>query len=137
MFEFIKSNSIKVDVLQNQIKHISSKQKINEALSRDGVIGFDILMNKQTMGFAMLRQYDKNKYFLWNYAIDKQFQGKGFGKQALKELILFLQHNYCCEEITTTYKMGNDTAKKLYEKLGFKEIEEVYDEQEVDMMLKL
>lgn len=33
--------------------------------------------------------------------------------------------------------MGNDTAKKLYEKLGFKEIEKVYDEQEVDMMLKL
>ena len=33
--------------------------------------------------------------------------------------ILQLIKNYCCKKLTTTYKFGNDIAKRTYEKLGF------------------
>ena len=85
----------------------------------------------------MLREYAKNKYFLWVYAIDKNFQGQGLGKKCLKALIEFYKQNFGCVELSTTYKIGNKSAKTLYGSLGFKEIEKIEEENEVDMLLKL
>lgn len=137
MIEFIESKSMKVDVLKHQQKNISSKEKIQKVLKENNALGFDITKDKEIVGFAMLREYAKNKYFLWVYAIDKNFQGQGLGKKCLKALIEFLKQNYGCVELSTTYKIGNKSAKTLYGSLGFKEIEKIEEENEVDMLLKL
>ena len=128
---------MKVDVLKHQQKQISSLDKIEKVLEAKKALGFDIAMDNQTVGFAMVREYQNNKYFLWVYAIDKKFQGQGLGKKCLKEFLVFLKQNYGCTELSTTYKMGNTVAKNLYESLGFQEIEKVEEEKEVDMILKL
>ena len=128
---------MKVDVLKHQQKQISSLDKIEKVLEAKKALGFDIAMDNQTVGFAMVREYQNNKYFLWVYAIDKKFQGQGLGKKCLKEFLVFLKQNYGCTELSTTYKMGNTVAKNLYEGLGFQEIEKVEEEKEVDMILKL
>ena len=128
---------MKVDVLKHQEKQISSLDKIKKVLEAKKALGFDISMDNQTMGFAMVRENQNNKYFLWVYAIDKKFQGQGLGKKCLKEFLVFLKQNYGCTELSTTYKMGNTVAKNLYESLGFQEIEKVEEEKEVDMILKL
>jgi diamine N-acetyltransferase len=76
---------------------------------------------------------------LWDYVIEYSLQNRGYGTKALKELIKFLQINYNCNLMTTTYKMGNLPAKHLYEKLGFVETDVVDDGDihEVNMVLKL
>lgn len=137
MIKFVESSSMKVDVLKHQEKQISSLDKIEKVLEEKKALGFDISMDNQTVGFAMVREYQNNKYFLWVYAIDKKFQGQGLGKKCLKEFLVFLKQNYGCTELSTTYKMGNTVAKNLYESLGFQEIEKVEEEKEVDMILKL
>ncbi|MBQ2713637.1 MAG: GNAT family N-acetyltransferase [Clostridia bacterium] len=137
MIKFVESSSMKVDVLKHQQKQISSLDKIEKVLEAKKALGFDIAMDNQTVGFAMVREYQNNKYFLWVYAIDKKFQGQGLGKKCLKEFLVFLKQNYGCTELSTTYKMGNTVAKNLYEGLGFQEIEKVEEEKEVDMILKL
>ena len=137
MIKFVKSSSMKVDVLKQQQKQISSLDKIEKVLEAKKALGFDIAMDNQTVGFAMVREYQNNKYFLWVYAIDKRFQGQGLGKKCLKEFLVFLKQNYGCTELSTTYKMGNTVAKNLYESLGFQEIEKVEEEKEVDMILRL
>lgn len=137
MIKFVESSSMKVDVLKHQQKQISSLDKIEQVLEAKKALGFDIAMDSQTVGFAMVREYQNNKYFLWVYAIDKKFQGQGLGKKCLKEFLVFLKQKYGCTELSTTYKMGNTVAKNLYESLGFQEIEKVEEEKEVDMILKL
>lgn len=137
MIKFVESSSMKVDVLKHQQKQISSLDKIEKVIEAKKALGFDIAMDNQTVGFAMVREYQNNKYFLWVYAIDKKFQGQGLGKKCLKEFLVFLKQNYGCAELSTTYKMGNTVAKNLYEGLGFQEIEKVEEEKEVDMILKL
>ena len=101
-------------------------------------MAFDIYENEDLIGFAMLKQFDKNKFFLWDYAIDFRYQNQGFGFKALKELIEFLKTEYDCKLITTTYKIGNEIACGLYKKVGFKERDVVDDGdiKEVNMQLE-
>ena len=78
---------MKVDVLKHQEKQISSLDKIKKVLEAKKALGFDISMDNQTMGFAMVRENQNNKYFLWVYAIDKKFQGQGI---QFIELLFFM-----------------------------------------------
>ena len=117
--EFIQSSSIKIELYEEQKKQISSYNKIMTSLSKSNVYGFDIFLQEQLIGFAMIDIFAPKKCFLWNYAIDKHFQNMGYGKQALKEFILFLKYNYDMEVVTTTYIEGNNIAKKMYEDIGF------------------
>lgn len=50
-----------------------------------------------------------------------------------------LKEDYSLKKLTTTYIYGNEKAKKLYESLGFVEIEIIEEDgiHEVDMMLEI
>ncbi len=104
--QFICSNTIKVNLLEQQKSAIKSEAEIHELSKRDNVI-----------------------------ALDVEFQGKGYGKKALIELIDMMQREYDLTTMTTTYTVGNTTAKNLYEGLGFEFISEVRegDIHEVNM----
>ena len=84
----------------------------------------------------MLREFKRGCFFLWDFAIDSKFQNKGLGAKALTELVLFMKKNYNMKIMTTTYIKGNNHAKYIYEKVGFKETD-VVDEpdcKEVNMV---
>ncbi len=66
---------------------------------------------------------------------DKKYQSKGYGKQAMKLAIEWMKKDDRCQEIVTTYKIGNEHAKKLYTQLGFHQMGEVED-GEIDMVLR-
>ena len=87
----------------------------------------------------MIRKYADKQFFLWNYAIDKNFQNKGLGERALKKFILFLKDEFDIEVMTTTYTWGNEKAKHLYEKIGFVESSVVDEEDchEVNMTYEI
>ena len=138
MFEFIKSSGLKIDLTEEQEKQLSDKETIEKALRDETVIAFDIYNDGVLVGFAMLKNCGEG-FFLWDYAIDVKHQNKGCGSKALKELIEFLKSEHNISRITTTYKFGNEHAKRLYEKLGFIETDIVKTESihEVNMILNL
>ena len=139
MIKFIKTDSMKVEVLKEQEKFLSSKDRIKNAIELDSVLAFDIFDDDLLMGFAMLKNFDEGCFFLWDFAIDYKYQNKGYGTNVLKELIIFMNHNYKMHTITTTYVYGNNKIKHIYEKIGFVETS-IVDENnihEVNMVYKI
>ena len=119
--EFIDSKEMKISVLKEQEKFLATKQIIKDYCQKKEFIAFDIYDGNTLIGFAALRKYANSCYFLWEYAIDEKYQDKHLGTKALIELInkLILEDNL--KEMTTTYVVGNEHAKHIYEKLGFVE----------------
>lgn len=138
MFEFRKSNGLKINLTEEQEKQLSDKETIEKALRDESVIAFDIHSAGEFIGFAMLKNCGEG-FFLWDYAIDVKHQNRGYGSKALKELIEFLKAEHNISWITTTYKYGNEYARRLYARLGFVETDVVETESiyEVNMLLKL
>lgn len=118
----------KIFLLPEQLRHISSIEKINSALNRKDVLGLDIYMENNKIGFILLNEYALKEFFLWDYVIDFNFQNKGYGTLALKELFDYLLNNYGVKKITTTCKYDNNIAKHFYEKMGFEVFEIVNNE---------
>ena len=133
---FQPSFAMKISVLPEQEKQLSSKEKIEAACTNENVLAFDIYLGELLIGFAMVRKFDEGAYFLWNYAIDAKYQNQNYGKTALVEFIGFMKSAYQMSEMTTTYIWGNEHAKHIYEKVGFKETDVVDEDDchEVNMI---
>jgi diamine N-acetyltransferase len=65
--------------------------------------------------------YDLYDYDIWRLMIDERYQGKGYGRQALKCVIEILRLHGAQSEVRTDIAPGNEVAKTLYESLGFRE----------------
>lgn len=57
--------------------------------------------------------------------IDERFQGKGYGKLAIKEVIKMLSVRVDCKQIRVSHIPHNIVANKLYKDLGFVETGEL------------
>ena len=73
--------------------------------------------------------------------IDKRWQGKGYGKEALRLLIDFIRSAPCREAkyAWLSYNTANSVARNMYASAGFEEVPEAYDEEDDEMpaVLKL
>lgn len=138
MFEIRKSDKFMLELLEEQRAELSTMDTIENALQDKSVMAFDICKEGQLLGFAMFKKFE-NGFFLWDYAIDLKYQNRGYGKQALQELIELLKQKYKALLVTTTYKCGNERAKRLYERVGFIETDIINSENihEVNMILML
>lgn len=63
-------------------------------------------------------QIKEGKAFIFDFAIDEEFRGKGFGKQALTALDEKL-HSMDVESVALHVFGDNVTAQHLYRKMGF------------------
>lgn len=130
---------LNLKVADNQTDFVMSTLK-SLALAyvyRDIVTPFVIYNDDIMVGFIMMRFYDDDKYyFLWEFMIDEKYQCKGYGEQALIQAIEWMKKDKRCKKIITTYIEGNERARKLYSKLGFKQMGEMED-GEVNMVLIL
>ena len=81
---------------------------------------------------------EKDNYEIWRLMIDKRYQGKGYGKEALKLAIDFIKTFPCgkAEYCWISYNLENEVAKKLYASFGFEETGEMCDD-EIVAVLKL
>ena len=53
--------------------------------------------------------------------IDKRYQGRGYGRQATEEIIRLVRDEMGCRSIGLSVVPENRNARRLYERLGFKE----------------
>ena len=83
------------------------------------VIG--ITKDGQVIGVALVRELDEEPacYDLQQFMIDRRFQGKGYGTEALKLILESLRQEgkYGCVEVCVN--RADAPALKVYEKAGF------------------
>lgn len=78
---------------------------------------YKIIFNDIEVGFIGLKIYESSIY-LYRFYIEEKYRGNGLGTKALKQLIQkAVQEN----KDLSLEVYGNNEAKKLYEKLGFKD----------------
>ena len=110
---------------------------------------FGIYLGKKPIGFVMIGyngyeegdpEFTKDTYFIWRFMIDKRYQGRGYGREAMKLALDYIRTfpfgkaEYCW----LSYEPENKAAKKLYLSFGFEEKPEYYKEgDEMPAILKL
>ena len=109
------------DLKPEQYGQISSEEKIHKAMTQKNCMGFEAFEDGQRVGFALLREYEPGCFFLWDFIIDRRHQSKGKGRAFLSLLLEHIKGDYAATMITTTYKAGNEAARKLYEAMGFEQ----------------
>jgi len=106
---------------------------------------FAIYANEQPVGFVMITYkingYDlpaiaDDSYCILRLMIDKQYQNKGYGREAMKKILDFIRTfpagpaQYCW----IPYKAENAAAKKLYESLGFRDNGEITNNEQITVL---
>ncbi|MBR4206548.1 MAG: GNAT family N-acetyltransferase [Clostridia bacterium] len=79
-----------------------------------------------------------NNYSLWRLMIDKRYQKRGYGREAVKLALDFIRTWPCgkAELCSLSYEPENEVARNLYHSLGFVENGEM-DGDEIVAVLKL
>lgn len=72
------------------------------------------------VGFVMLYDNpDMPEYFLWRFMIDARYQGLGFGRQALEQVIDYVRGRPGVTELLVSHGEGDGNPGPFYQKLGF------------------
>ena len=103
---------------------------------------YAICHNDIMVGFIMLSyaEADENEdepaYWVWRLMIDKEYQGKGYGKEAMVTALELIKTFPCGEASTVylSYELDNIVAMALYKSLGFVETGKI---EEGEMIAKL
>ena len=110
---------------------------------------FGIYDDCTPVGFLMIG-FDKDDYWedapaiaagsynFWRLMIDKKYQGRGYGKEAVRLALEFIKTFPCgkAEFCWLSYEPENETARRLYREYGFEETGEM-DGEEVIAVLRL
>lgn len=118
-------------------------------LAAGGVaLPFGIYADDTPVGFLMIGYGElpeeenppiaRDNYCIWRFMIDRSHQGKGFGTQALRLALRFIQTLPCgpARKCFLSYEPENETAKRLYHRFGFRETGEM-DGEEIIAALEL
>lgn len=115
---------------------------------------FAIFNDRKPVGFLMIGYneavlYDyyedvkapeisRNNYSIWRLMIDKRYQKRGYGREAIKLALDFIKTWPCgkAEYCFLSYEPENVVAAKLYHSFGFEENGEM-DGDEIVAVLKL
>ena len=112
------------------------------------VYPFVIYNDERVVGFIQLAygenadqdgvSMEKDNYEVWRFMIDKRYQGRGYGKEALKQALDFIRTFPAgpAELCWISYEPENETARKLYASFGFEETGEMCGD-EIVAVLKL
>ncbi|MEO4053904.1 GNAT family N-acetyltransferase [Solibacillus sp. CAU 1738] len=106
---------------------------------------FAIYADEQPVGFVMLTYGNTgyelpsiadDSYCILRLMIDKQYQNRGYGREAMKKILEFIRTfpagpaSYCW----IPYGTENISAKKLYESFGFRDNGEICDNEPITVL---
>ena len=82
----------------------------------------------ELVGFAMYGQHPRTgAWWLIRLMVDREHQGKGYGRAASEAVIAMMAERAGCEEIVTSFVPSNAVAAGLYASLGFRPTGEIED----------
>ena len=101
------------------------------------VFPFAIYEDETPVGFMMLDEDAQERTLMvWRVMFPEEHQGKGYGSEALREIIRLARESGKYDSLVLDYVQGNVIAQHVYEKLGFQPTGEISD-GEVVMKLEL
>ena len=106
---------------------------------RDQCQPFGIYAEGKMIGYVMvIYDYDVPEYDIWHMMIDESMQGRGYGSDALDQVIEYIRTKPFGDSNRTalTCNKGNFSAIKLYESKGFSATG-IEDEDEIELVLML
>ena len=103
-----------------------NKQSLVEAAYEDGLYTLGIYIEETMIGFV-LYDYDETipGWSMSRFMIDKQFQGKGYGKQAAIAFLEYFKTKHIADKMYISVSLENTVAHKMYSSIGFTEVKEV------------
>lgn len=120
-------NILNLKVSKSQTKFIeSSAECLDDAMSDAYKIKWNfygIYLEDSLIGFTMhgvQRLLTFSQTWLDRVMIDENFQGKGYGKQAMQLVLGKMFIDYDCDKIHLSVCKENLSAIRLYQKLGFR-----------------
>ena len=78
--KIIRTTQFQIALSDADRKQLSSKTRIKQALTDPNILSYDIWDGDARIGFAMLRPFNENGFFLWNFAIDSAYQNQHYGQ---------------------------------------------------------
>ena len=90
--------------------------KLQELIFEENEEYYKIMFNNEMVGFIGIKNYEKEIY-LYRFFIDKKFRNKGIGTIALNKFIEIAREQNKDMSLEVS---GENIAKDLYERLGFK-----------------
>ena len=145
---------LKLTVEENQKNFVANNDisiiEAYTAITANGyAFPFGIYENETPVGFLMIGfdiddywddapSIAKGNYNLWRLMIDKAYQRKGYGKEAVQLALDFIKSFPCgkAEYCWLSYEPENEAARQLYRSFGFSETGEV-DGEELIAVLRL
>jgi len=127
---------INMKLAQGQEKFVASNiMSLAQAyLYYDFARPFVIMNDDKEIGFIMLDWDEEERTVgIWRFMIDKDYQKKGFGKEAMKAMIKYIKDTDKFDLIHLSYVPTNSVVRNLYYSLGFRETGEV-DGDEIVMI---
>jgi len=128
--------AIRIDVAPEQKRFVASNlYSIAEAIFNPTFVPLAVYAEAvstskaETMvGFLMYgTNPDNDELWILRLMVGQQYQGRGYGRAAMKEIIRRLKAKPDCQEIFTSYEPDNDVAARLYRSLGFEDTGRIED----------
>ena len=98
---------------------------------------FGIYAEGKMIGYVMvIYDYDIPEYDIWHMMIDESMQGRGYGREALDQVIAYIKTKPFGDSnrVALTCNKNNPVARKLYESKGFT-VTGVEDDDEIELVL--
>ncbi len=117
--------SLQVDESQQHFV-ADNMRSLVEAAFEDGLYTLGVYHNEVMVGF-ILYDYDETipGWSMSRFMIGKQYQGKGYGKQAVLAFLDYFKEKHDADKIYISVSLENLIARKMYADIGFVEIKEI------------
>ena len=106
---------------------------------RDQCQPFGIYAEGKMVGYVMvIYDYDVPEYDVWHMMIDADWQGQGYGRQALDRVIEYIKTKPFGDSnrVVLTCNKENTAARRLYESKGFAATGNE-DENEIELVMMI
>ena len=95
-----------------------------------------VFLNEEAVGFVMVEvRAEANKFYLWRFMIDQNFQGLGLGRSAIHLVVSELKSIFNASELSTSVVPVETGPQKFYESLGFQSTGNYIEGREIELKL--
>lgn len=130
-------DALRLKLAEGQEKYVSNpiRSLAQAYVYRDQCQPFGIYDEDEMVGYVMvIYDYDIPEYDIWHMMIDASKQGKGYGSEALKQVLDYIRTEPFGDSnrVTLTCNKDNQIALKIYHDAGFVETG-AGDEDEIEL----
>ncbi|MCP3741427.1 GNAT family N-acetyltransferase [Rossellomorea sp. BNER] len=133
---------LNLKLAKDQVDRIAPNvYSIAESKVNSNFTPYAIHLDDEVIGFVMTEfdpnEIEERKYWIPRFMIDVSYQRKGYGKEAMQQVIDMLKINNDCHYIGLSTEPDNYSALRFYESLGFINTGELLEEREAILLLKV